>query len=80
MKKIMMTLAAVLCCILTLHAQPISEQQAMERALQYMNSNRSSANARRMAAPALRGIKALTPAATEATMTTTTPLSITPRP
>lgn len=39
----------------------------MERALQYMNSNRSSANARRMAAPALRGSKALTPAATEAT-------------
>ena len=49
MKKIMMTLAAVLCCILTLHAQPISEQQAMERALQYMNSGKSSANARRMA-------------------------------
>ena len=59
--------AAVLCCILTLHAQPISEQQAMERALQYMNSNRSSANARRMAAPALRDSKVLMPAATEAT-------------
>ena len=67
MKKIMMTLAAVLCYILTLHAQPISEQQAMERALQYMNSGKSSANARRMAAPALRGSKALMPAATEAT-------------
>ena len=67
MRKIMMTLAAVLCCILTLQAQPISEQQAMERALQYMNSNRSSANARRMAAPALKGSKALTPAPTEAT-------------
>ena len=52
---------------LTLHAQPISEQQAMERALQYMNSNRSSANARRMAAPALRGSKALMPVPTEAT-------------
>ena len=62
-----MTLEAVLCCILTLHAQPISEQQAMERALQYMNSGKSSANARRMVAPALRGSKALTPAATEAT-------------
>ena len=62
-----MTLAAILCCILTLHAQPISEQEAMERALQYMNSNRSSASARRMAAPALGGSKALTPAATEAT-------------
>ena len=46
----MMTLAAVLCCILTLHAQPISEQQAMERALQYMNSGKASANARRMVA------------------------------
>ena len=39
----------------------------MERALQYMNSNRSSANARRMAAPALKGSKALMPAPTEAT-------------
>ena len=39
----------------------------MERALQYMNSNRSSANARRMAAPALRDSKVLMPAATEAT-------------
>ena len=60
-------LAVFFCCILTLHAQPISEQLAMERALQYMNSNRSSANARRMAAPALKGSKALMPAPTEAT-------------
>ena len=67
MKKFMMTLAAALCCILTLHAQPISEQEAKERALQYMDSNRSSASARRMAAPTLRGGNALTPAATEAT-------------
>ena len=67
MKKTLMTLAAVLCCFFTLHAQPISEQQAMERVLQYMNSNRSSASARRMMAPALRGSQALTPAAMEAT-------------
>ena len=62
-----MTLIAVLCCWVTLFAQQLTEQQAMARALQYMNSNRSSANARRMAAPALRGSKALTPAPTEAT-------------
>ena len=67
MRKIMMMLAAVLCCILTLHAQPISEQQAMERALQYMNSGKASDNARRMVAPALKQGKRLTPAATEAT-------------
>ena len=67
MKKIMMTLAAVLCCGVTLYAQQLTEQQAMERALQYMNSGKSSANARRMAVPALRGSKTLTPAATEAT-------------
>ena len=67
MKKFMMTIAAVFCCWVTLYAQQLTEQQAMERALQYMNSGKSSANARRMAAPALWGSKALTPATTEAT-------------
>ena len=62
-----MTLAAILCCWVTLYAQQLTEQQAMERVLQYMDSNRSSANARRMAAPALKGSKALTPVPTEAT-------------
>ena len=50
MKKIMTTLAAVLCCWVTLCAQQLTEQQAMERALQYMNSGKASAKARRMAA------------------------------
>lgn len=66
-KKILMTLAAVLCCWVTLNAQQLTEQQAMERALQYMNSEKASATVRRMAAPAIRGSKRLTPAATEAT-------------
>ena len=55
MKKIMMTFAAVLCCWVTLCAQPLTEQQAMERALQYMNSGKASSKARRMAAPANGG-------------------------
>ena len=67
MKKIFFTLVAVLCCWMTLFAQQLTEQQAMERALQYMNSGKSSSNARRMAAPALKGSKKLTPATTEAT-------------
>ncbi len=50
MKKIMMTFAAVLCCWMTLYAQSLTEQQAMERVLQYMNSGKASAMARRMAA------------------------------
>ncbi len=65
--RLIAALAAVLCCWVTLYAQQLTEQQAMERALQYMNSGKSSANARGMAAPALKGSKALTPAATEAT-------------
>ena len=67
MKKFLMTLAAVLCCTIVINSQPISEKQAMERALQYMDSNHSTANARRMAAPILKGKKKLTPVATEAT-------------
>lgn len=67
MKKIIMTLAAVLCCWVTLYAQPLTEQEAKERALKYINSNKSSANARRMAAPAIKGKKKLTPATTQAT-------------
>lgn len=50
MKKIIMTLAVVICCTMTLWAQHISEQKAMERALEYMNSGKVSAKARRMAA------------------------------
>ena len=67
MKKILMTLAAVLCCWVTLCAQQLTEQQAMERALQYMNSGKASANARRMAAPANGGSMKLEAAPVEAT-------------
>lgn len=50
-----MTLAAVLCCWVTLYAQQLTEQEAMERALQYMNSGKASATTRRRAAPAHGG-------------------------
>lgn len=66
MKKILLTLFAVFFCWVTIYAQQLTEQEAMERALQYINSNKSSANARRMAAPALKGKKKFTPAKTEA--------------
>ncbi len=66
MKKILMTLAAVLCCWVTLLAQQLTEQQAMERALQYMNSGKTSVNARRMAAPANGGSMKLEAAPVEA--------------
>ena len=66
MKKILLTLLAVFFCWVTIYAQQLTEQEAMERALQYINSNKSSANARRMAAPALKGKKKFTPAKTEA--------------
>lgn len=62
----MMTLAAVLCCWVTLCAQPLTEQQAMERALQYMNSGKASAKARRMAAPVNGGSMQLEVAPVEA--------------
>ena len=62
MKKILLTLFAVIFCWVTIFAQQLTEQEAMERALQYINSNKSSANARRMAAPALKGKKKFTPA------------------
>ena len=62
MKKILLTFAAVLCCWVTLFAQQLTEQEAMERALQYMNSNHPTTNGRRTAALAL---KTLTPARTE---------------
>jgi len=67
MKKIMMTLAAVLCCWVTLYAQQLTEQEAMERALQYMNSGKASAKARRMAAPANGARMKLESAPVEAT-------------
>ena len=67
MKKFLLTLAAVLCCWVTLCAQQLTEQQAMERALQYMNSGKASATARRMAAPANRGSMKLQAAPVEAT-------------
>ncbi|MBR4643935.1 MAG: C10 family peptidase [Bacteroidaceae bacterium] len=66
MKKVLMTWAAVLCCWVTLSAQQLTEQQAMERALQYMNSGKASANARRMAAPANGGSMKLKTAPVEA--------------
>ena len=66
MKKILLTLAAVLCCWVTLCAQPLTEQQAMERALQYMNSGKASAKARRMAAPVNGGSMQLEVAPVEA--------------
>ena len=66
MKKILLTLLAVFFCWVTIFAQQLTEQEAMDRALQYINSNKSSANARRMAAPALKGKKKFTPAKTEA--------------
>ena len=66
MKKILMTLVAVLCCWVTLCAQQLTEQQALERALQYMNSGKSSATARRMASPAKRGSMRVEPASVEA--------------
>ena len=66
MKKILLTLFAVIFCWVTLMAQQLTEQEAMDRALQYINSNKSSANARRMAAPALKGKKKFTPAKTNA--------------
>ena len=62
MKKILMTLVAVLCCWVTLCAQQLTEQQALERALQYMNSGKSSATARRMASPAKKGSMRVEPA------------------
>jgi len=55
MRKFLMTLAAVLCCCMSLWAQPITEQQAMDRALQYMNSTKAPAAARRMAAASKAG-------------------------
>ena len=66
MKKFLLTLAAVLCCWVTLCAQQLTEQQAMDRALQYMNSGKASANARRMAAPANGGSMKLEAAPVEA--------------
>ena len=56
MKRILQALAAALCCM-TIWAQPISEQQAKERALQYLSSGKSSVAARRIA-PAKDNLKA----------------------
>ena len=66
MKRILITWAAVLCCWVTLCAQQLTEQQAMERALQYMNSGKASAKARRMAAPVNGGSMKLEAAPVEA--------------
>ena len=52
MKKIITIIAAVICCCVTLCARQLTEQEAMERALQYMNSGKSFAPSRDMAAPA----------------------------
>lgn len=50
-----MTFAAVICCSVTLYAQQLTEQEAMERAMQYMNRGKSFAQSRNMAAPANGG-------------------------
>ena len=53
-----MTLVVVLCSWMTLLAQQLTEQEAMERALQYMNGQ-ASAKARRMAASSNGGVMKL---------------------
>ena len=50
MKNILMTVAAVMCCSMSLWAQHISEQQAKERVLKYMNNGTALAKARGTAA------------------------------
>ena len=45
MKNILMTVAAVMCCSMSLWAQHISEQQAKERVLKYMNNGTALAKA-----------------------------------
>ena len=44
MKKIMMMFATVLCCAMTVWGQTISEQEAKERALQFLNAKTSIQN------------------------------------
>lgn len=61
-QRILMVLAATLCCM-TIWAQPISEQQAKERALQYLHRDNSSAKSRRLA-PAESRLKAAPTGAT----------------
>ena len=41
MKKILLTLFAVFFCWVTIFARQLTEQEAMDRALQYINSNKS---------------------------------------
>ena len=43
MKKILLTLAAVICCHLALCAQVINEQEAKKRALQFLNNRAPAA-------------------------------------
>ena len=43
MKKILLTLAAVICCHLALCAQVINEQEAMQRALEFLNNRTPAA-------------------------------------
>ena len=65
-KKKLMTFAAVICCSVTLYAQQLTEQEAMERAMQYMNRGKSFAQSRNMAAPANGGGMKLDAAPVEA--------------
>lgn len=64
MKKIITIIAAVICCCVTLCAQQLTEQEAMERALQYMNSGKAVNG--RMLAPARKGSIKLSSAPVEA--------------
>lgn len=52
MKKIITIIIAVICFPVVLSARQLTEQEAMERALQYMNRGKSFAPSRDMAAPA----------------------------
>ena len=52
MKKIITIIIAVICFPVVLSARQLTEQEAMERALQYMNRGKSFAQSRNMAAPA----------------------------
>ena len=65
-KKKLMTFAAVICCSVTLYAQQLTEQEAMERAMQYMNRGKSFAQSRNNAAPANGGVMKLDAAPVEA--------------
>jgi hypothetical protein len=67
MKRIITTLAAIVSSTITLLAQTISQQEAMERALRYLDNSRPTAAARSMTAALSNGSTRFTPAPVEAT-------------